>query len=245
MKRYTSSLVTLLVVATAPWAFGKPPQQEEFAKPPFTATPLGQPLPAGVPASTNAKTVPTKNSPIGGLPGLTRSQGTQLHKGVDDPSANPAEDVTRYTGTSIGFVVRSGPAYDMNGKYLGERVSIITANDDGVWMSTTMHHSRVLVTVGQTVNPGQEIAVGGGVGDQFKSPKAGGPHVHWELTRDGVPVNPLSGEPLPVPATKPSGSSKGAPRENPEGGHQHGSSRNSAPPHHHEPPAPQHEVVIP
>lgn len=200
--------MTFFVASLTPCSDAKSKPKPEVAKPPFTATPLGQPLPASVPASTNAKTTTTPNSPTGGLPGLTRSNQTQLHKGVDDPSSNPTDDITRFTGTSVGFVVRAGPAYDKKGGYLGERVTIVTANDDGVWISTTMHHTKVLVTVGQTVNPGQEIAIGAGAGDQFKSTKAGKPHVHWELTRDGVSVNPLSGEPLPSAKSSSDNSSK-------------------------------------
>jgi hypothetical protein len=47
--------------------------------------------------------------------------------------------------------------------------------------------------------PGQVIAVGAGYGDQFKSPRAGAPHVHWTLKKDGVLIHPLSGEKVDLP----------------------------------------------
>jgi len=62
-----------------------------------------------------------------------------------------------------------------------------------------MHHSDVLVKQGDEVRPGDPIAGGSGRGEQFKSPRAGGPHVHWEVRHNGVLVNPLSGEAIAEP----------------------------------------------
>jgi murein DD-endopeptidase MepM/ murein hydrolase activator NlpD len=59
-----------------------------------------------------------------------------------------------------------------------------------------MHHRELRVKPQQTVHPGQVIAIGAGEGDQFRSSSAGAPHVHWTLKRNGVLVNPLSGEKL-------------------------------------------------
>ncbi|MCA8954425.1 MAG: M23 family metallopeptidase, partial [Planctomycetes bacterium] len=164
--------------------------------PPYTATPLGQRLTPN--ACNAAKTTRTPNSPRGGYAGYTRSQGTKLHGGIDDPSRDLLRrDTARYYGTRPGVVTRSGNAYDSRGTYLGKRVEITTIDRNGIWTSKTLHHGKTLVRQGQEVRPGQPIAQGSGHGDQFRSPDAGGPHVHWDVRRNGKPVDPLTGSQLP------------------------------------------------
>jgi len=175
--------------------------------PPFVASPLGQRIEDRGPrtdVTDPLRFTPTPNSPAGGLPGFTRSQGDQAHKGFDDPSrytmsdiSGRSSEVTRWTGAGAGTVTRAGPAYDSHGVYLGERVEITMRDAQGhVWDSKTMHHGEVLVKPGDTVLPWQPIARGTGFGNQFASPKAGGPHVHWELRVDGKEVDPTTGRPF-------------------------------------------------
>ncbi len=54
----------------------------------------------------------------------------------------------------------------------------------GGWVSHYCHCSRLLVKEGQSVTMGEAIALVGATG------LATGPHLHFELTRDGVYVNP-------------------------------------------------------
>jgi len=166
-------------------------------KPPFTKTPLGQPLSFPAPATDSINTTPTPNSPQGGFAGNTRSGGTKKHGGVDDPSKDVVnQDVVRYHGASEGVVTQAGPAYTSDGTYLGERVTIQVVTDAGVWESKTMHHEKVTVSKGDKVSPGDKIAEGSGKGEQFDSPQAGAPHVHWEVRLNGKKVDPVSGKPL-------------------------------------------------
>ena len=82
------------------------------------------------------------------------------------------------------------------GAYVGEGVTVAYRDRNGhLWESTTMHHQRILVRPGDTVNYGQPLAVGSGYGDQFASPNAGAPHVHWQLRVDGEIVDPSTGMP--------------------------------------------------
>ncbi|MEX0787782.1 MAG: peptidoglycan DD-metalloendopeptidase family protein [Anaerolineales bacterium] len=48
-----------------------------------------------------------------------------------------------------------------------------------------LHQSEILVEVGQVVEVGQTIGLVGGTG------RATGPHLHWEVWANGVPVDPL------------------------------------------------------
>jgi murein DD-endopeptidase MepM/ murein hydrolase activator NlpD len=170
----------------------------DTVKPPFSASPLLQPLNPSNQQSDNAAATPSGTSPKGGYPGRFRSQNTKNHYGLDDPSAHPETDVSYYTGTVEGVVVNVGESAE-----LGKTVTIQSKTEDGAtWTSKTLHHHKILVEKGQRVGPGQAIAIGAGAGTQFQSPEAGKPHVHWEVTRNGKTVNPLTGEILRVQQPK-------------------------------------------
>ena len=59
--------------------------------------------------------------------------------------------------------------------------------DHGNGLSTLYgHNSRLLAQVGQTVEAGDIISLSGSTG------RSTGPHLHFEVTENGVRVNPLS-----------------------------------------------------
>lgn len=109
--------------------------------------------------------------------GIRRSPFTRrarFHEGID--IAAPWGIAVRTTGD--GVVKYAG--YKGG---LGKTVIV----DHGYGMTTTYgHNSRLKVTVGDKVKRGQVIASVGNTGHST------GPHLHYEVHVDGVPVNPLS-----------------------------------------------------
>ncbi|MGH8287739.1 MAG: M23 family metallopeptidase [Steroidobacteraceae bacterium] len=98
--------------------------------------------------------------------------GEEFHEGIDFA----APDGTRIHAVAAGVVTWAGP----RGGY-GNMVQI----DHGNGYATRYGHAeKVLVHVGETVNRGDVIAL---VGDTGRST---GPHVHFEVLRNGHEVNP-------------------------------------------------------
>ncbi len=105
-----------------------------------------------------------RNSPFGG--------GAELHQGIDIASDVGAPVVA----TADGEVVQSGPAGDY-----GNVVQV----DHGDGVATVYgHNSQLLVGVGQTVLKGQVIAYAGNTG------RSTGPHVHYEVRKNGAAIDP-------------------------------------------------------
>jgi murein DD-endopeptidase MepM/ murein hydrolase activator NlpD len=101
-------------------------------------------------------------------------KGTRRHSGIDiaAPAGTPVKAM------AAGTVVFSGPA----GGY-GNLVAI----DHGNGITTRYAHNRtLLVSLGEHVTLGQEIAEVGSSG------RSTGPHLHFEVLRDGHAVDPLA-----------------------------------------------------
>jgi murein DD-endopeptidase MepM/ murein hydrolase activator NlpD len=96
----------------------------------------------------------------------------RMHEGLDISTRTG----TPVLATAAGIVREAGsePGY-------GKLVVI----DHGYGFSTAYgHNSRILVKVGQRVRRGDVIAAAGNTG------RSSGPHVHYEVRLNGVPVNP-------------------------------------------------------
>ena len=100
-------------------------------------------------------------------------EGRELHPGLDIANSMG----TPVVATAEGVVVQSGPA----GGY-GNVVQI----DHGNGIETIYgHNSRLAAHVGDLVKKGQIIAYMGSTG------RSTGPHAHYEVRVNGVPVDPM------------------------------------------------------
>ncbi len=97
-----------------------------------------------------------------------------FHRGIDfagntgDPVIAVGAGVVTYVGRRVGY----GYVVDVS-------------HGDG-FVTRYAHNSAVTVTLGETVTRGQQLALMGSTG------RSTGPHVHFEVLRNGRPVNPLS-----------------------------------------------------
>jgi murein DD-endopeptidase MepM/ murein hydrolase activator NlpD len=99
---------------------------------------------------------------------------TRMHKGVDFRAGYG----TPILAATDGRVIAAGRA----GGY-GNQVRLAHA---GGLVTSYSHMSRILAQAGATVRQGQVIGYVGSTG------LATGPHLHYELYRNGVPINPTS-----------------------------------------------------
>jgi len=100
------------------------------------------------------------------------TQNAVWHRGLDistamgTPVLAPADGVVTYVGRKVDF---------------GNIMSL----DHGYgYLTRYGHNSKIIVRAGQQVRRGQVIAFVGNTG------KSTGPHLHYEVLRNGVPVNP-------------------------------------------------------
>jgi len=94
------------------------------------------------------------------------------HRGLDISTAMgtaviaPADGVVTYTGSKVDFG------------------NILSLDHGYGYLTRYGHNSKIIVRPGQQVRRGQVVAFVGNTG------KSTGPHLHYEVLRNGVPVNP-------------------------------------------------------
>ena len=109
-------------------------------------------------------------------------RGSTMHQGVDlaAPIGTPVRAITS------GVVVKALQQEDSGGGGTGLANygrAITIDNGNGI-VSLYAHNDTVLVTPGQQVVPGQQIATLGNTG------RSSGPHLHFEIRKDGNQIDP-------------------------------------------------------
>lgn len=127
-----------------------------------------QALPAGAPAIGDGTWV----SSLYGYRSDPLTGAREFHQGVDFAGKLG----TMITAVADGIVVWSAPSYAY-----GNLVEISHGNG---YVTKYAHNKRNLVSVGQKVEKGEVIALMGNSG------RSTGPHVHFEVVKDGKHVNP-------------------------------------------------------
>jgi len=100
------------------------------------------------------------------------TQNAVWHRGLDisspigTPVLAPADGVVTYVGRKVDFG------------------NILSLDHGYGYLTRYGHNSKIIVRAGQQVHRGQVIAFVGNTG------KSTGPHLHYEVLRNGVPVNP-------------------------------------------------------
>jgi murein DD-endopeptidase MepM/ murein hydrolase activator NlpD len=97
-----------------------------------------------------------------------------MHKGVDFATDAGADVLA----VAEGVVTWSGPREGYG--------NLIEINHGNGISTRYAHNARTLVSVGDTVQRGEAIAVVGSTG------RSTGPHVHFEVLRDGTQINPMT-----------------------------------------------------
>ena len=105
---------------------------------------------------------------------------------------HPVHKIWRsHNGIDIGVPVGTRVVAPANGVVMvagwaGECGIKIQINHGGGWDTRYCHNSQALVRVGQSVKAGEAIALSGNTGG-FST----GPHLHFEIRKDGNPLDPL------------------------------------------------------
>ena len=101
---------------------------------------------------------------------------------ITDPAGHKGIDYALYHGTPVlaaqdGKVIRTAHLGTGYGKH------IVLEHEDGL-QTVYAHLSAVSVSLGQNVREGQEIGRSGNTGNST------GPHLHFEVRRQDVPIDP-------------------------------------------------------
>ena len=117
--------------------------------------------------------------PVGGY--SASGFGYRLHPILGEVKFHYGTDVAANSGDDRGAFAAGTVSFAGEDENLGNYVTV--DHGDG-WQSLYAHCGTVYVKAGDTVRQGQKLALVGATG------LATGPHLHFELTHDGVYLNP-------------------------------------------------------
>lgn len=106
-----------------------------------------------------------RKDPFSGLPAM--------HKGIDFAG----EDGNRVVATGAGIVTWAGERYGYG--------NLIEIEHGGGLRTRYGHNKKIKVSLGEVVTKGQQIGVMGSTG------RSTGPHVHYEILKDGKQIDPI------------------------------------------------------
>jgi len=188
-------------VASEPATSGKPALVS--AQPPAAPAPVARaPVPVAAPPSAAMSRPPAGVAPEPAAAVATTPAQTRYVGGGHWQWPAPARVLSRFNAKGVGpkgiaiagqpgdavRVARDGRVVYTGSSLVGYGQLVIVKHDD-VYLSAYAHNSRLLVKEGDTVRAGQTIAEMGSTGtDRTK--------LHFEVRRNGDPVDPLSVLPL-------------------------------------------------
>lgn len=153
------------------------PNPRRDARPIRFSSPTYEPLTPGRMVAVH----PQVSRETGGFFGMTRSQGTQAHKGLDIGTSNE-------TGLETGVLAAEDGVVSYAGWAKGYGKVVYIDHRDG-YQTRYAHLSRI------GVRSGQKVAQGELIGDSGKTGNAAGPkilpHLHFEIRKDGRALDPL------------------------------------------------------
>ena len=114
---------------------------------------------------------------------ITSSFGYRSHPLTGELSFHPGIDIRTPVGTPV-FAARNGIVHDIGTLKVHGLYVII--NHDGGYQTVYAHLDGVPVKVGQSVGAGEQIASSGNSG------LSTGPHLHFEIRKNGKPTNPAT-----------------------------------------------------
>lgn len=99
-----------------------------------------------------------------------------MHYGIDIWNRERTNSVIR--ASLGGRVIKAG--------YMNGYGNLVVVDHGNGWVTYYAHLSRITVSKGQVVSKGQSLGFMGQTGN------ATGVHLHFEVRRNGQPINPLS-----------------------------------------------------
>jgi lipoprotein NlpD len=170
--------------ATTPSMVRVLPAEAVASSAPATAAEPSAPASAQVVApASNLPTAPPEKLPSGPLRWNWPSQGKLLHGFAPDQPGGKGIGIGGRLGQDVTAAANGWVVYSGSG-LMGYGQLVIVKHDKSL-LSAYGHNGRLLVKEGDAVRAGEVIAAMGANG-------ASGPMLHFEIRRDGKPVNPLN-----------------------------------------------------